>query len=347
MKQLIIICLIFQFCSTFSQNCDCENEFDFLVKKIESDYAGFHDKVTEENVSDYNQFTADLRTKAQEIQTFKICTMVLEEWLSYFNDKHLMLGYESSIYYTYKAIDENSSMLRIPSFSWNSKQLIDTLILNNIKEITSKPILIIDLRGNGGGTDYAYQELLPLVYSNPYISKGVEYLASEGNINFFEKALEDGNIKEGREEETRILVDSLKANKGSFYQEYPNDTIVNDIKYTKPKLVGIIIDDFCASSCEQFILSAKQSNKTVVFGTRTLGVLDYSNVVPQDLLTKGLYVRYPMTRSTRLPENPVDNIGIKPDVEINKPVNLDLKDGIDEWVIFVNEYLLRQLEIEK
>ncbi len=347
MKQLITICLIFQFYSSFGQNCDCEKEFDFLVKKLESDYAGFQDKVTEENVSDYIKFTAELRTKAQNIQTFKICTMVLEEWLSYFNDKHLTLGYESNIYYTYKAIDEHSSMLRIPSFSWNSKQLIDTLILNNIKEITSKPILIVDLRGNGGGTDYTYQELLPLVYSNPYISKGVEYMASEGNIKYFEKALENGNIKEGKEQETRIFIDSLKANKGGFYQEYPNDTIVCDIKYANPKLVGIIIDDFCASSCEQFILSAKQSSKTVVFGTRTLGVLDYSNVVPEDLLTKGFYVRYPMTRSTRLPENPVDNIGIKPDVEINKPVNLDLKDSVDEWVIFANEYLMNQMEMKE
>lgn len=347
MKHLITIGLIFQFVSSFGQNCDCEKEFNFLVEKIENNYAGFHDKVTEENASEYNKFTLELRSKAKNVRTFHICSMVLDEWLAYFNDKHLTIGWESNIYFTFKDIDENSSMLRIPDFSWNSKQLIDTLILNNIEKITSKSILIIDLRGNGGGTDYAYQELLPLIYSNSYISKRAEYLASEGNIRHFEKALQNGNIKKGKEEQIRILIDSLKANKGGYYQQNPNDTIKGDIKYSKPSLVGVIIDDFCASSCEQFILSAKHSNKTTVFGTRTLGVLDYSNVVPESLLTKGFYVRYPMTRSTRLPENPVDNVGIKPDVEINKPVNLNLKDEIDDWVIYVNEYLKKQLVTKK
>ena len=347
MKKIISIILLFQAIVSFGQNCDCGKEFDYLVNKIESDYAGFQDKVTEENITEYNKFTNESRKKAQEIRTFRICSMVLDDWLDYFNDKHLSIGFEKNIYFTFKSLDETSSLLRIPSFDWGRKEMIDTLILNNIKEITSKPILIIDLRGNGGGTDYAYQELLPLIYSNSYISKGVEYLASEGNIKYFEKALKKGNIKKGKEDETRIFVDSLKANKGRFYQEYPNDTIIREKKYSKPEIVGVIVDDFCASSCEQFVLSAKHSNKTLIFGTRTLGVLDYSNIVPEDLLTKGFFLKYPMTRSTRLPENPVDNIGIQPDVEINKPVNLDLKDKIDDWVIFVNEYLKKQLKIKE
>lgn len=60
-------------------------------------------------------------------------------------------------------------------------------------------------------------------------------------------------------------------------------------------------------------------------------------------MTKGLTIRYPMTRSARLPENPIDNIGIKPDVEINLPVNLNVKSDIDDWVIFVNDYLKKKL----
>ncbi len=346
MKYLIIIFFALQFYSSFGQDCDCGKEFKFLVDKIENNYAGFKDKVTEANIAEYNQFTDEIRNTTQTIRTFKICSDVIQKWLDYFNDKHLNIGYESNIYFAFKSIDENSLMLRLPSFSWNNKGLIDTLISNNLKEITSKPILIIDLRGNGGGTDYAYKGLLPLIYTDSYISKHVEYLASEGNIKYFEKALKEGNIKKGHEEETRIFIDSLKANKGGFYQEYPNDTIISKIKYSKPQIVGIIINDFCGSSCEQFVLAAKHSSKTMTFGTRTAGVLDYSNVVPEDLLTNGFYVHLPMSRSTRLPENPIDNIGIKPDVEINKPANLNVKDSIDDWVLFVNEYLKKELKIE-
>lgn len=42
-----------------------------------------------------------------------------------------------------------------------------------------------------------------------------------------------------------------------------------------------------------------------------------------------------MTRSQRLPEYPIDNIGIEPDVKINLPDNLNLKSDIDDWVLFV------------
>jgi len=272
--------------------------------------------------------------------------MVLEDWLQFFNDKHLRLSYESNIYFTYTRIDTTSVLLRIPNFDWNSKTLIDSLILKNISEISSTQILIIDLRGNGGGTDYSYLELIPLIYTNPYESKGVEWWASQGNIEFFEKALKEGAIKKGKEEETKLFLETLKKNPNNYVQIDQSDTVVRDKIYDLPKVVGVIVDDFCASSCEQFVLTAKNSSKTIIFGTQTLGVLDYSNSVPENLLTEGFRIRYPMTRSSRLPDYPIDNIGIKPDVEINLPINLNTKSDIDSWVIFVNDYLKRKLKGE-
>ena len=130
----------------------------------------------------------------------------------------------------------------------------------------------------------------------------------------------------------------------TFAQIDKSDTIRRDTIYQFPQLVGIIVDDYCASSCEQFVLSAKNSSKSIIFGTRTLGVLDYSNVVPEKLLTKGLKIRYPMTRSTRLPEQPIDNIGIAPDIKINLPIYLNTKSEIDDWIIFVNDYLKKKIK---
>lgn len=324
---------------SYGQNCDCPKEFEHLVGKVESDYAGFRDKVNSNTIEDYKRYTDSFRAKALEISSFHKCTMILEDWLTYFNDKHLLIEIETNRYYTFKRISNDAVMLRIPSFSWDAKELIDSLILKNKQEITSSPILIIDLRGNGGGTDYCYLELLPLIYTNPYVSKGVEWWASQGNIKYFEKALKEGNIKQGMEKETESFIDSLKKHKDSFAQLDKLDYVQRDTIYPMPLMVGVIVDDFCASSCEQFVLEAKNSKKVTFFGTQTLGVLDYSNSVPEDLLTEGLRIRYPMTRSTRLPDFPVDNIGIKPDVEINLPVNLNVKSDIDEWVWFVYKYL--------
>jgi hypothetical protein len=51
-----------------------------------------------------------------------------------------------------------------------------------------------------------------------------------------------------------------------------------------------------------------------------------------------------MTRSNRLPDYPIDNIGIAPDVEITLPDNLNLKSEVDEWVLFVKDYLENELK---
>jgi C-terminal processing protease CtpA/Prc len=104
--------------------------------------------------------------------------------------------------------------------------------------------------------------------------------------------------------------------------------------------VGIIINENNASSAEQFLLSAKNSDKVILFGSRnTAGVLEYSNA-DQILFPSGKYkLICPMTRSRRLPEHPIDNIGIAPDVFIPLNETIQLYDRIDDWVYFVKNYL--------
>jgi C-terminal processing protease CtpA/Prc len=46
-----------------------------------------------------------------------------------------------------------------------------------------------------------------------------------------------------------------------------------------------------------------------------------------------------MTRSGRLPEKAIDNIGISPDVNIPYPKTKQLYDRIDDWVYYVKNYL--------
>ena len=347
MKQAIFI-LPFLLSSIFTigQNCNCVENFDYLKATIENDYAGFNDKVNKSTKSDYEKHTEFYRKKILETTTTQRCILLMEKWLEFFNDKHLRISTELNIYWTFKQIDSTALLFRIPDFSWSSKPIIDSLIRTNYELITQTPILIIDLRGNSGGIDYSYLELLPLLYTHPYESKGVEWLASPGNIEIFEKTLETGTVRNGHENDMKELVKVMKENQGSFIatEETKTDTVRYDRVLRYPQKVGLIVNDFCASSCEQFILAGKNSAKTKVFGTNTLGVLDYSNSVPVSLPVENISLRYPMTRSQRLPEYPIDNIGIEPDVKVNLPDNLNVKDEIDDWVLFVKEYLEKELE---
>jgi hypothetical protein len=58
----------------------------------------------------------------------------------------------------------------------------------------------------------------------------------------------------------------------------------------------------------------RQSANVKLFGRRTAGVLDYSNVRPQALPSGGRLLWYATSRSLRLPYLPVDAAGISPDI---------------------------------
>lgn len=77
-----------------------------------------------------------------------------------------------------------------------------------------------------------------------------------------------------------------------------------------------------------------------MFGNQsTAGVLDYSNAVTVEFPSGKYELTFPMTRSQRLPEHPIDNIGIKPDIIIPFPATIQLFDKLDNWIYFVKNYL--------
>ncbi len=240
-------------------------------------------------------------------------------------------------------LDDSTYYLRIPSFYNNTG---NEFVLKHWNEIASRPNLIIDIRNNGGGQDNFYEELAKLIYTKSYESKGVEWYASKGNIKNFEDAMKNGEINNGEEgmKWTKALVDVMKNNVGGYvthpYSANDNYMVQDDTVYSMPRNVGIIINEGNASSAEQFLLAAKQSEKVILFGNRnTAGVLDYSNITPNSLPSNNYQLWCPMTRSKRLPENPIDNIGIAPNVIIPFPSTEQLYDKLDNWVYFVKNYL--------
>ena len=247
----------------------------------------------------------------------------------------------TNIYPIAMNLSDSTYYLRIVSFE---DEDANDIVVQCWNEIMARPNLIIDIRYNGGGQDIYYQELAKLIYTKPYESKGVEWYASKGNIESFENTIKRGDILDGEEglKWIQTLVEAMKKNVGSFvtHPDDTNDIVEMDIVYTTPRNVGIIINEHIASSAEQFLLDAKESDKVILFGNRnTAGVLDYSNVTPTSLPSNNFQLWCPKTRSKRLPENPIDNIGIAPDVIIPFPATEQLFDKLDDWVYFVKNYL--------
>ena len=264
-------------------------------------------------------------------------------------DKAILNSYVSlypngrNTYFVAMYLSDSTFYLRISGFGSNTG---NKLVIQHWNEIMKRPNLIVDIRDNGGGQDIYYQELAKIIYTKPYESKGVEWYASEGNIKFFENAIEKGEIRNGEEglKRTQSLVDAMKKNVGGFvahpHYASENTMVTRDTIYPMPRNIGIIINEGNGSSAEQFLLAAKESDKVILFGNcNTAGVLDYSNAVTEPLPSNNYQLTFPMTRSKRLPKNPIDNIGIAPNIIIPFPATEQLFDKLDNWVYFVKNYL--------
>jgi hypothetical protein len=248
----------------------------------------------------------------------------------------------SNTHYVSMPLSDSTFYLRIPSFADDRGE---KTVKKQWSEITSRPNLIIDIRNNSGGQDDYYQLLASLLYTNPYLSKGVEWYSTENNIKMYEEAIKNGQIRNGEEgiQWTNSLLNEMKKNIGGFVI-HPlmgsDKTASNDTIYPNPKRVGIIINEGNASSAEQFLLTAKESSKVILFGNcNTAGVLDYSNAIGENFPSNKYELTFPMTRSRRLPDHPIDNIGIPPDIYIPYPSSAQLFNRLDQWVYFVFNYL--------
>ena len=237
----------------------------------------------------------------------------------------------------YLEVNPHTALLRIPSFNGGRKDQIDEVIQANWDQITSKANLIIDIRNNGGGSDRSYQELLPLLYTNPIRSIGVEYRSTPLNNQRMLDFISDPSYGFSEEEKdwARESHAKLADRLGQFVSldEDPIDITTYDEVLPNPQHVAILINGNNASTAEQFLLAAKQSRKVKLFGTTTGGVLDISNMYSVQSPCEDFELRYCLSRSLRIPDMTVDEKGIMPDYYIDGSV------APHQWV----EFVLKQL----
>jgi len=237
----------------------------------------------------------------------------------------------------FESIGDNTVMLRIPSFRVKHKKDIDSLIANHKTQILSTPNFIIDLRNNGGGTDQSYAELLPLIYTDTIRSLGVQFLSMPlGNQKILRLAEDTENdFSDSDREMFKKNYEKLSKSPGKFVNL--DSVIVDKVSFGNihpyPQRVAIIINGNCASSTEQFLLAAKQSKKVKLFGTKTFGALDVSNMNWTLSPCSDFELGYCMSKSYRIPDMAIDEVGIQPDYYLNQKIPKY------EWIKHVTEIL--------
>jgi len=234
--------------------------------------------------------------------------------------------------FTVKSLSKQTTLITIPSFDYPYVEIINNLIQENQILIENSEYLMIDIRGNSGGTDNAYENLLPYIMTNSIRWTGVEFLATQTLIDGLEYYIT--TIKDKDEvEKVKGWITLYKENIGQFVNKENNSYRVEKVNIAEnsPKYVAILADKEVGSAAENFLIAAKQSKKVKIMGTPTYGVLDYGAIRKFDFGCPEYELRLPGYRSLRLPDYPIDNIGIQPDIYLDKSVK--------DWVTFAKEYL--------
>jgi len=361
-KVSVLLILTFATLRLAAQDCNCSTNFNAVVSQVKDNYAGYNDKITKKNNSTFETFTKKLKTRATKTKSIDSCYILMRTWTNFFRDQHLRVQLDWSYRQQFPEkiralnkqfpkkvlppaapdsltneasltqLDAETILFRLPSFEWSETQKIDSLATIVKKQFKETPYWIIDIRGNDGGTDYAFSNLLPFLYTNPISIMPDEYWSSKGNIEILKGNLKANDLPADGKKFLNNVIKLMESNIGDFVNPSGKDKFITslDSVYAYPKKIGILIDRDSKSSAESFLLRAKQSKKVTIFGENSAGSLDYANTQFFNLPCKTFNLVIAISRSKRLPLNPIDNIGITPDIAIpnsipNK-VNLVLRE---------------------
>lgn len=218
-----------------------------------------------------------------------------------------------------------TALITLPNFHPTARQPLETLLERHRKELESHPNWVIDVRSNDGGTDAAYAPLLPWLMPDGWLEVSVRVLVTPANVHAEEHVCEE--FLPGDADCARITAETVQrmrsvGNGQWVQQEYQEGwrSMRANIENHRPQRVAVLMDGGCVSSCEQFLLTVRQSFSVKLVGhRRSHGALDASNLRPHLLPSGRRRLWYATTLSNRLPRLPVDGIGICPDVFLPWP----------------------------
>lgn len=234
--------------------------------------------------------------------------------------------------FTLQKLDSTTVLLTVPTMNESVRRELDSLIKANRRQLEKTPNLIIDCRGNGGGSDITYYPLKPFLYTQPVTGDRMQLWATRDNAEKFALMGKNKDFPWSWRLYGRHTARKMRRNEGKFIGKAGRYTEKMKRVLPFPQRVAVLIDGGCGSSCEQFVLFAQQSKKTTLIGQNTGGVLDFGNLHFLTFPDNRFQIGYPTSRSGRVAAGRgIDNVGIPPAVRLTE------KDG--DWVEWARRYL--------
>lgn len=247
-----------------------------------------------------------------------------------------------------RVLDDETVLITLPSHQPQYRAALDSLIAANSDVLTRAPILLIDVRGNRGGSGDTARPLAPFYFSpelwaNPPPNGSGWVMASpytKAVYRYLRRVMGGDEAHEW----IRATVDSLEeAETGAIVRDRFDlaDTFRPDSVNAATKFVGVLTDWINISAVDAFLMEATASDRVILFGEATDSAIDYQSAFtvpinqPAECAAEGFLVVYPRNASSWMPEAPVNPTGFVPDVPLDE--------STDDWVRAAHEYLKRRL----
>ena len=223
-------------------------------------------------------------------------------------------------------------VLSIPSHDPAYLPWLDSLLAARRDLLVHSDRLIVDLRGNEGGSSLTTAALMPYIVSDsqrpPYLpdrgrfadrGKGV-MLSSPDQIAYAIRMVGGDTT----DPSARRFLDRMRASHGGFalFADTldPPQAARPVAPVYGPRRVGLLVDRGTVSAAEAFLVQAMRSTRVTTFGEPTAGALDYQNVSIVAFMPNEhrWLLGYPtITAHPDLPAGGVRGRGVRPDVAVD------------------------------
>ena len=246
-------------------------------------------------------------------------------------------GRADAFHSTLKVLSQRTVLLTFPTFYDGYQRDIAQLLEKNRKTLENHPDWIIDVRRNNGGSDDSFAPLMPWLMSGAYVLHNVSWLATPANIQAQQDVCGLVGDRAACEKMMEPITSGMRAVPQGQYAIAKGGRAITygmeaNVEKHAPQHVAIMIDRDCGSSCEQFLLQVRQSQRVKLLGRPTSGQLDVSNLRPHVLPSGVRAVFYATSRSGRLPAMPIDDIGVQPDILLPASAPEDEVLRVQRWL---------------
>lgn len=225
----------------------------------------------------------------------------------------------------FKKINGQYVYIKLHSFEFRNKILIDSIITKNWNQLMLAKYVIIDLRNNRGGYNSCYDTLRSFIISKDVRWPAADVLSSEDNIRHYEELASSENVSSSASEEINRAIIKMKYRLNKRVEIDSAYIIKKGRFHSNDRKIIFLINEFTASSAEYLLLEAKTNPNVVIVGSNSRGAIDYTNVANIDTPCKIFNLGWATMTSSN--QKRYDPTGIRPDILMESD-NLD-------WLAYV------------